>query len=292
MPTGGIAVSGMSRSTAQLSALRLNRTFGLEGQIAVVTGASSGIGRACALMLGEAGCKVVVNHLPRGADAAAEVVAEIAAAGAEAMAFAADVSVEDDVERMFAAAIDRFGTVHILVNNAGIQSGAPFAEMTLEQWRKVLAVNLDGQFLCARAAVREFLRRGPQPELSSATGKIVCMSSVHQRIPWAFEANYAASKGGVDMLMQSLAQELAPQKIRVNGIAPGAIRTSINRAAWETETALHDLLELIPYGRIGAPEDIARTVLFLASDLSDYMTGETMFVDGGMRLYPAFRGAG
>jgi glucose 1-dehydrogenase len=164
--------------------------------------------------------------------------------------------------------------------------------MTLEQWRKVLSVNLDGQFLCARAAVREFLRRGPQPDVSSATGKIVCMSSVHEEIPWAFETNYAASKGGVRLLMQSLAQELAPERIRVNSVAPGAIRTSINRAAWETPDAMSSLLELIPYGRIGEPPDIARAVLFLASDLSDYMTGHTLFVDGGMALYPGFRGAG
>jgi glucose 1-dehydrogenase len=266
--------------------------FGLAGQVAVVTGASSGIGRACATALGAAGCRVVVNHLPRSADAAAEVVSEMAGFGAEAMAFPADVSVEDDVAAMFAAAIRRFGTVHILVNNAGIQSGSPFAEMTLQEWRKVLAVNLDGQFLCARAAVREFLRRGPEPDVSSATGKVVCMSSVHEEIPWAFESNYAASKGGVRLAMQSLAQEVAPKKIRVNSVAPGAIRTAINRAAWETPEALESLLKLIPYGRVGQPEDVARAVLFLASDLSDYMTGATIFVDGGMALYPGFRGAG
>jgi glucose 1-dehydrogenase len=270
----------------------LRTAFGLTGQVAVVTGASSGIGRACAMALGAAGCKVVVNHLPRSAGAAAEVVAEIQNAGEEAMAFPADVSVEDDVAAMFAATIGRFGTAHILVNNAGIQSGAPFAEMTLQEWRKVLAVNLDGQFLCARAAVREFLRRGAQPEVSSATGKIVCMSSVHEAIPWAFESNYAGSKGGVRLMMQSLAQEVAPKKIRVNSIAPGAIRTAINRPAWDTPEALDSLLKLIPYGRVGDPEDVARAVLFLASDLSDYMTGATVFVDGGMALYPGFRGAG
>jgi glucose 1-dehydrogenase len=193
---------------------------------------------------------------------------------------------------MFAAVRGRLGTVHILVNNAGIQSGSRFQDMTLAQWRRVMAVNLDGQFLCARAAVREFMRRGPQPDVSSATGKIICMSSVHQVIPWAFEANYAASKGGVMLLMQSLAQELAPERIRVNAVAPGAIRTPINRGAWETPEAMTTLLNLIPYGRIGEPPDIATAVLFLASDLSDYMTGATLFVDGGMSLYPSFRGAG
>ena len=268
------------------------KSVGLCGQVALVTGATSGIGRACALALGAAGCRVVVNHLPRSAEAAANVVAAIEAAGAEAIACAADVSSEADVAEMFAGAIRRFGTIHILVNNTGIQSGARFEEMTLAQWRRVMAVNLDGQFLCAREAVREFLRRGPQPEVSAATGKIVCISSVHETIPWAFEVNYAASKGGVRLLMQSLAQEVAVRKIRVNAIAPGAIRTAINRDARESPKARDRLIDLIPYGRIGETADIARAVLFLASDLSDYMTGHTMLVDGGMALYPAFRGGG
>ena len=266
--------------------------FGLAGQVAIVTGAASGIGRGCALALAKAGCRVVLNHLPGEEDEARELVQEMEAAGSQAFPFAADVSQGDEVEAMFAEACGRFETVHILVNNAGIQSGAPFQDMTLEQWRKVMAVNLDGQFLCARAAVREFLRRGPQPEVSSATGKIICMSSVHQTIPWAFEANYAASKGGVMLLMQSLAQELAVHRIRVNAVAPGAIKTPINRAAWEEPEALEKLLKLIPYGRIGQPQDVVNAVLFLASDLSDYVTGTTLVADGGMMLYPAFRGAG
>lgn len=270
----------------------LRAAFGLAGQVALVTGASSGLGRACATMLAAAGCKVVVNHLDRSKDNADDVIAEISAAGGVAIAIAADVSSEPDVEAMFAETIAHFGTVHILVNNAGIQSGAPFADMTFDQWRKVIAVNLDGQFLCARAAVREFLRRGPQPDVSSATGKIICMSSVHQRIPWAFEANYAASKGGVSLLMQSLAQELAGDRVRVNAVAPGAIRTRINEPAWSTDEAMSALLKLMPYGRIGEPPDVAQAVLFLASDLSDYVTGATIYVDGGMTLYPGFRGAG
>ena len=266
--------------------------FGLADQVAVVTGAASGIGRGCALALGAAGCTVVINHLPGDEAVAGEFVRELEAAGGRAFPFAADVSREDDVEAMFAEVRSRLGTVHILVNNAGIQSGARLQDMTLAQWRKVMAVNLDGQFLCARAAVREFLRREPQPHVSAATGKIICMSSVHQTIPWAFEANYAASKGGVMLLMQFLAQELAVERIRVNAVAPGAIRTPINRAAWDRPDAMTELLKLIPYGRIGEPPDIANAVLFLASDLSDYMTGTTIFVDGGMTLFPAFRGAG
>jgi glucose 1-dehydrogenase len=267
-------------------------SFGLRGQVAIVTGAASGIGWGCARALATAGCSVVINHLPDDEDNARELVRKLEDVGGKAHPFAADVTQIEQVEAMFAEACGRFGTVHILVNNAGIQSGAPFPDMTLEQWRKVMAVNLDGQFLCAQAAVREFLRRGPQPEVSSATGKIICMSSVHQAIPWAFEANYAASKGGVMLLMQSLAQELAVHRIRVNAIAPGAIKTPINRAAWSEPEAMENLLKLIPYGRIGQPQDIANAVLFLASDLSDYITGTTLVADGGMMLYPAFRGAG
>lgn len=266
--------------------------FGIAGQVAIVTGASSGLGRACAISLGCGGAKVVVNHLSASAEAAAEVCGEIEDLGGEAIAYAADVSDEDQVVAMFADSVARFGTLHILVNNAGIQNGAKFQDMTLAQWQNVIDVNLTGMFLCSREAIREFLRRGPQPEVSRATGKIICMSSVHQEIPWAFQANYAASKGGVNLLMQSLAQELATQKIRVNAVAPGAIRTRINRSAWETEEAMKQLLSLVPYGRIGEPADIGQAVLWLASDLSDYMNGTTMFVDGGMSAYPAFRGAG
>jgi glucose 1-dehydrogenase len=259
----------------------------IAGQVAIVTGASSGIGRGTALRLGAAGASVVVNHI-RDRDAAEAVVAGITGSGGTAFAHEADVSDESQVEAMFAAACKRFGTVHILVNNAGIQRDSGFTEMTLDQWRQVIDVNLTGQFLCARSAVREFLRRGPQPEVSRATGKIICMSSVHQVIPWARHVNYATSKGGIRMLVQSLAQEVASKRIRVNAIAPGAIRTPINRQAWETEAARETLLRLIPYGRIGEPEDVAEAVLWLASDASDYVTGTTLVVDGGMLLYPGF----
>jgi glucose 1-dehydrogenase len=260
--------------------------------VALVTGASSGIGRAAARALAAAGARVAVNHLPSEADEAAEVVAKIAGAGGEALAVAGDVSVEAEVEAMVAAAVARFGTLHVLVNNAGIQRDAPLVEMALDDWRRVIEVNLTGQFLCARAAAREFLRRGAEPQVSPAAGKIICMSSVHETIPWAGHANYAASKGGVHMLMRSLAQELAPARIRVNAIAPGAVRTAINRAAWETEEARADLRRLIPAGRIGEAHDIARAVVWLASDASDYMTGATLVIDGGMTLYPAFHGHG
>jgi glucose 1-dehydrogenase len=160
--------------------------------------------------------------------------------------------------------------------------------MTLEQWNAVISTNLTGQFLCAREAAREFKRRGVQPERSKAAGKIICMSSVHEVIPWAGHVNYAASKGGVKMLMQSMAQELAPLKIRVNSLAPGAIKTRINKDAWDTPEDEKKLLELIPYGRIGEADDIGKAAVWLASDESDYVTGTTMFIDGGMTLYPGF----
>jgi glucose 1-dehydrogenase len=216
------------------------------------------------------------------------VVDETADAGAKAFAHKADVSDEGAVALMFDRARQQFGTVDILVANAGLQQDASVADMTLEQWNKVISVNLTGQFLCAREAIREFRRRGLVRSISCAAGKIICMSSVHQQIPWAGHVNYAASKGGVDMMMRSLAQEVAPERIRINAIAPGAIRTPINRAAWETEEAYKRLLTLIPYGRIGEPEDIGRAAVWLASDASDYVVGTTLFVDGGMTLYPGF----
>lgn len=263
----------------------------LSGQVAIVTGASSGIGQAVAIGLGRAGAKVVVNYRSEK-DGAEKTAGAIREAGSEALIVGADVSREEDVERLFRETIDAYGTVHTLVANAGLQQDAPSHEMTLEQWRKVVDVNLTGQFLCCRAAIREFLRRGPQADLSTATGKIVCMSSVHERIMWAGHVNYAASKGGVMLMMQTLAQEYAARKIRINSIAPGAIRTPINRGAWEDPEALKRLLKLIPYGRVGEPEDIANAAVWLASDLSDYVTGTTLFVDGGMTLYPGFEDNG
>ena len=258
----------------------------LAGQAALVTGASSGIGRAVALALGRAGADVVVNYAHDNA-AADAAVAELRSFGRRASAIQADVSREADVEALFERAVAELGTLHIVVCNAGLQRDAPLEQMTLEQWNTVIGVNLTGQFLCARAAVREFKRRGMH-DTSTALGKIICMSSVHQQIPWAGHANYAASKGGVMLLMQTMAQELAPERIRVNGIAPGAIRTPINAAAWHTRAAEDALLKLIPYGRIGEPDDVARAAVWLASDASDYVTGATLFVDGGMALYPGF----
>ena len=263
----------------------------LAGQKALVTGASSGIGAGVARALGAAGADVVVNYIG-SAEAAQQVAADIRAGGAQALPIRADVSREAEVRAMFREMVDAWGAIDVLVNNAGLQQDAPFVEMTLEQWNTVLAVNLTGMFLCAREAAREMTRRGVRPNVSRAAGKIICMSSVHDRIPWAGHVNYAASKGGVKVFMESLAQELAPQRIRVNSIAPGAIQTPINRPAWETPAALASLLTLIPYGRIGQPEDIGKVAVFLASDDSDYIHGQTIYVDGGMTLYPEFARGG
>ena len=263
----------------------------LKNQKALVTGANSGIGEACALALGSAGADVVINYVsrPEEAERVAEIIRQ---GGTRAITFQADVSQEDRVQAMFVEMLKEFGTIDILVNNAGLQRDSCFQDMTLEQWNTVIAINLTGQFLCAREAVREFLRRGVVPEVSTAAGKIICMSSVHEVIPWGGHVNYAASKGGVMQLMKSMAQELAPKKIRVNSIAPGAVKTPINRAAWETPAAEAELLKLIPDGRAGVPEDIARAAVWLASDASDYVTGTTLFVDGGMTLYPGFATGG
>lgn len=262
----------------------------LHGRVVIVTGGSSGIGAGIARAFGRAGALVGVNYHgePEGAEAVAE---EVARAGGRAIAVGADVSEEADVEAMLARVEEEFGSLDVMVANAGLQQDAPFHELTLAQWRKVIDVNLTGQFLCARAAVRSFLARERKPG-HRARGNVICMSSVHEAIPWAGHVNYAASKGGVMLMMKSLAQEVAEHGIRVNGIAPGAIRTPINREAWETPEAEAALLRLIPYGRVGDVEDVAKAALWLASDESDYVTGASLFVDGGMSLYPEFREGG
>ena len=193
---------------------------------------------------------------------------------------------------MFRQMIAEFGTIDILVNNAGLQKDAPIDEMTLDQWNTVINVNLTGQFLCAREAIREFKRRGVVPGISCAAGKIISMSSVHEVIPWAGHVNYAASKGGVMLMTKSIAQEVAPYRIRVNSVCPGAIRTPINTSAWDTSEAYDGLMKLIPYKRIGEPGDIGRAVVWLASDDADYVTGISLFIDGGMTLYPGFATGG
>jgi glucose 1-dehydrogenase len=263
----------------------------LEGQVALVTGASSGIGAGVAKALALEGASVVVNY-SSSPDKAAKILEEIQLAGGTGITIKADVSNEKEVLSMFEETVKNFGTVDILVNNAGLQKDNKFHEMSLEEWNRVIGINLTGQFLCAREAIKEFLKRGVVPSRSKAAGKIICMSSVHEVIPWAGHANYAASKGGVMMLMKSIAQEYAPMKIRVNSIGPGAIRTPINHAAWQTPESYKQLLKLIPQKRIGEVEDIGSAAVWLASDDSDYVNGITLFVDGGMLLYPGFEDNG
>src|SRR5450432_824026 len=261
----------------------------LQGQVAIITGASSGIGAGVAKSLSAAGATVVINYPVAPVKGAADaVLAEIMSAGGVGMTAMCDVSKEDEVQNMFADVINQFGTVDILVNNAGLQRDSPFQDMTLENWNFVIGVNLTGQFLCAREAIREFLKRGVDPKKSKAAGKIIHMSSVHEVIPWAGHANYAASKGGIMLLMKTLAQEFAHKKIRINSICPGAIQTPINRSAWDTPDALNKLLTLIPYKRIGEPDDIGKAAVWLCTDDSDYVNGTSLFVDGGMTLYPGF----
>ncbi|WP_312078249.1 glucose 1-dehydrogenase [Chryseobacterium sp.] len=265
----------------------------LKNQVAIITGASSGIGTGIAKSLAKAGAIVVVNHSSEHSkDEAEAVLHEIKQNGGSGMVFQCDVSDENQVLAMFSETISKFGTVDILVNNAGLQKDAKFTEMTVKDWDTVMDINLKGQFLCAREAIKEFLRRGIDTSKSVACGKIIHISSVHEVIPWAGHVNYAASKGGVKLLMQSLAQEYGAQKIRVNSICPGAIQTPINEEAWETKEAMEDLLKLIPYDRIGQPEDVGNLAVFLASDFSDYITGASIFVDGGMTVLESFSRGG
>jgi len=265
----------------------------LKNQVAVITGASSGIGAGVAKSLASSGATVVINYPFEGASEQANVVLkEITDAGGKGIIYQCDVSKEDQVVKMFQEVVSELGTVDILINNAGIQKDSKFTEMSIDQWNAVIGVNLTGQFLCAREAIKEFLRRGIDPSRSVACGKIIHISSVHEIIPWAGHANYASSKGAIRMLMQTLAQEYGSAKIRVNSICPGAIQTPINTNAWNTEEALNALLTLIPYNRIGQPEDIGNLAAFLASDLSDYITGSSIFIDGGMTTFESFSTGG
>lgn len=265
----------------------------LHNQVAVVTGASSGIGSGIAKSLASAGATIIVNHSSEhSTDEAKAVLKEITDAGGNGITYQCDVSKEDQVVKMFQDVVSQFGTVDILINNAGVQKDSKFTEMTLDQWNTVIGINLTGQFLCAREAIKEFLRRGIDTSRSVACGKIIHISSVHEIIPWAGHANYASSKGAIRMLMQTLAQEHGADKIRVNSICPGAIQTPINKGAWSTPEALNSLLTLIPYNRIGQPQDIGNLAAFLASDLADYITGTSIFVDGGMTTFESFSTGG
>ncbi|SEP70020.1 glucose 1-dehydrogenase [Faunimonas pinastri] len=261
----------------------------LDGQVAVVTGASSGIGAGAAEALAEAGAAVLVNyHSDR--DGAEKTLKAVREAGSRGFVMKGDVASEADVIALFDAAEKELGPVDIVFSNAGIQKDAAFTDMTLDDWNTVISLNLTGGFLCSREAVRRFRKKGRREEISRSLGKIVFNSSVHEVIPWAGHANYAAAKGGISLLMQTLAQEVAHEGIRVNSVAPGAIATAINEE--ERRKGEKEMLKLIPYGRIGDPLDVGRAVAWLASDAADYVVGHSLFADGGMRLYPGFIGNG
>jgi glucose 1-dehydrogenase len=264
----------------------------LEGQRALVTGASKGLGAGISESLAAAGCDLMINYASdrAGAERVAGIVRSL---GRKASVYGADVSDEGEVRAMFAAFHEEFGRLDILINNSGIQVNAAFDEMTLEQWERVIGTNLTGQFLCAREAVRYFKRQGLDPSISSSLGKILCISSVHDIIPWAGHVNYAAAKGGVMLMMKSVAQELAPLKIRVNSLSPGAIRTPMNvEKLGSPEEYKSVLLDHIPVKRIGEPEDVGRAAVWLVSDDADYVHGATLYIDGGMTLYPEFAAGG
>ncbi|MBT33499.1 MAG: sugar dehydrogenase [Thalassobius sp.] len=263
----------------------------LKGQKALITGASSGIGRGIAIAMAKEGAQVGINYY-KNLEGAEETLKQVEANGGEGIILQANVGDPEEVEGMFKKFLDAFGTIDIMVTNAGIQKDAPFLEMDFKDWQQVLNINLSGQFLCAQFAAKEFIKRGVVKDRSKAAGKIICMSSVHDIIPWAGHINYATSKGGVMMMMKTMAQELAHHKIRVNAISPGAIKTPINEEVWQNEEKRKELLELIPYQRIGKPKDIGNTAVWLASDESDYVNGTTIYVDGCMTLYPGFIGNG
>ena len=271
----------------------IDSSLKFKGQTVIVTGSSSGIGKACAIYFGGLGANVVVNY-HSDENGANDSLKKIKAGGGDGIIVQADVSKEEDVLSMFKQTIEKFGRLDVMVSNAGLQVDSPFLEMTTKQWQKVIDVNLTGQFICIREAAKQFVKQSPKENKGKAVntglaiGKIVMMSSVHDVIPWAGRVNYAASKGGVSMMMKSVSQELAPYKIRVNSISPGAIKTAINKAVWSKQESLNDLMDLIPYRRIGTPEDVAKAVAWLASDESDYVNGETLYIDGGMTLYPEF----
>jgi glucose 1-dehydrogenase len=264
----------------------------LAGQKALVTGASKGLGAGIAVALAQAGADVLVNYC-RDREGAERTAGEVRAAGRTAVVVKADVSRESEVLEIFRRMTGELGRIDILINNAGFQRNAPIDRMTLAEWQAVIDTNLTGQFLCAREAVRAFKRQGIDPEISRAMGKIICISSVHDLIPWAGHVNYAAAKGGVMLLMKSIAQELAPLRIRVNSLSPGAIRTPMNVEKLTTPAEYKRiLLDHIPSGRIGEPEDVGRAAVWLASDDSDYVQGATIYIDGGMTLYPEFASGG
>lgn len=247
----------------------------LEGKVALVTGAGSGIGKAIAECFAAEGARVVINYHPGGKHSGAEIAEALTRKGQHSIALAANVDARPEMERMFQQLVAQYGGLDILVNNAGIEIKRPFAEVTDAEWHRVIGVNLYGAFLASQLAVRQMIRQG-------RGGKLLFVSSVHEDIPFPGYTSYCASKGGIRMMMRNLAIELAPHKINVNNIAPGAIATPINQKVLDDPEARHYALEEIPWGRFGRPEEVASLALFLAGPDSDYVTGSTYYVDGGL----------
>lgn len=247
----------------------------LKDKVALVTGASSGIGKAIATRFAAEGAHVAVNYRPGSQADKESAQSEAASFGPTSIAVAADVSRREDVERMIEEVVNRFGRLDIAVNNAGIEIKKPFIEVTDEEWNKVIAVNLYGSFVVSQAAVRRMVKQGEG-------GKLIFISSVHEDIPFPDFTAYCASKGGVRMMMRNLAIELAPHKINVNNIAPGAIATPINQSVLDDPAALKNAVSEIPWGRFGRPEEVASVAVFLASEEAEYVTGSTYYVDGGL----------
>ena len=266
---------------------RTRALHGLEGRNVLVTGGSSGIGQAIAVRFAEYGANVAINYLRRPEEAAdteeqvQACVAKVQREGVRDVLVGADVSNEDEVVRMVAEAVGQLGGIDVLVNNAGIQISRPSNELSSDDFDKVLAVNLRGAFMCAREAIRHWLD-------DDKPGSIVNVSSVHQLIPKPDYLGYSVSKGGMQNLTRTLALEYAGRGIRVNGVGPGATITPINRAWIDDPEKRAQVEEHIPMRRAGTADEMAGVTAFLASDDAAYITGQTLFVDGGLTLFPSF----
>ncbi|MGA9173448.1 MAG: glucose 1-dehydrogenase [Thermoactinomyces sp.] len=253
----------------------------LKGKVVVITGASKGIGRAMAIRFGQEQAKVVINYRS-SEEEALEVMKDVKQAGGDAIIVRGDVTKEEDVKRLVRSAIDHYGTLDVMINNAGIENPVPSHELSLSDWNKVINTNLTGAFLGSREAIKYFVE-------NNIKGNVINMSSVHEMIPWPLFVHYAASKGGIKLMTETLALEYAPKGIRVNNIGPGAIDTPINAEKFSDPEIRKDVESMIPMGYIGRPEEIAAVAAWLASSESSYVTGITLYADGGMTKYPEFQ---
>lgn len=253
----------------------------LKGKVVAVTGGATGLGKAMCLRFAEEGAKVVVNYY-NDKQPIDEVIDELKKQGGEAVKIQGDVSKEEDVKSIVQTAVDTFGTLDIMVNNAGIENEVPSDELSLKDWNRVIATNLTGAFLGSREAIHYMLEH-------NIKGSVINMSSVHEVIPWPHFVHYAASKGGIKLMTETLALEYAPKGIRVNNIAPGAMNTPINAEKFSDPELKKGVIELIPMGYIGKPEEVAACAVWLASSQASYVTGLTLFCDGGMTQYPGFQ---